>query len=101
MEKHIYRNQFSPSSSILEMEELHKEIFPFTREMVKKKIVIKRLDDVIKEFSLTIEGNMLVKIDVQGYEDKVILGGRNTISKAVAIITEVSYVKTISGTSFI
>jgi len=79
------------------MGELHKEIFPFTQRMIKEKIIVKRLDDVIREFNLTIGDNMMIKIDVQGYEDKVILGGKDTFSKARVIITEISFVELYQG----
>ena len=35
--------------------------------------------------------NLLVKIDVQGFEKQVIEGGKNVLSKARIIILEVSY----------
>jgi len=34
-----------------------------------------RLDDIVRD--LKIEDNLLIKIDVQGFEYKVIAGGRN------------------------
>lgn len=37
----IYRSAFSPSSSLLEMEELHKEAFPRTTKSCKERIEIK------------------------------------------------------------
>jgi hypothetical protein len=37
------------------------------------------------------EPNLLVKLDVQGLEDKVIAGGNTTISQAACVLTEVSF----------
>ena len=34
---------------------------------------------------------MLIKIDVQGFEDKVIAGGRNIIRRATILILETSF----------
>ena len=96
-ETYMYRNKLLPSSSILEMGELHKELFPPTQKMMKEKIIVKRLDDVVREFNLTLEDNILIKMDVQGYEDKVILGGKDTFSKTTIIITEVSFVELYKG----
>lgn len=66
-------NEFTASSSILEMTSKHIDNFPFTRNMKKKMIEIRRLDDLYGKLNLV--GNVLVKIDVQGFEDKVISGG--------------------------
>lgn len=89
----IYVSEFSPSSSLLKMSDAHKKAFPFTEKIKEEKVVIKTLDGIIEEMNLTIEDNMLIKIDVQGYEDKVITGGKNTISRAKVVITEVSFIE--------
>lgn len=86
-------NNFSPSSSILDLEQvhisnvLHTDISTINR---KESIKIKRLDDVFK--SIDLSKNVLIKLDVQGYEDKVINGGQLTFSKCKVAIIEVSYV---------
>lgn len=85
----IYRNDFTPSSSLLSMEELHKEAFPFTKHTTAQKIKIKRLDDIVDK--LDIVENVLVKIDVQGTEDKVIMGGERLLSRASILIVETSF----------
>jgi len=85
----IYRNDFTPSSSLLSMEELHKQAFPFTSKATVKAIEIRRLDDISHE--LEIVDNLLVKIDVQGFEDRVILGGEKLISRASILIVETTF----------
>jgi len=85
----IYRNDYTPSSSLLSMEELHKEAFPYTKNVRIEEIEIRRLDDIIQE--LDIEDNLLIKIDVQGFEDKVIRGGQNVISQAKVLIVETCF----------
>ncbi|MDH4240186.1 MAG: FkbM family methyltransferase [Phycisphaerae bacterium] len=85
----IHHNDFSPSSSLLSMEELHKEAFPYTKNVRIEEIEIRRLDEIIQE--LDIEDNLLIKIDVQGFEDKVILGGEKLISRASILIIETSF----------
>lgn len=77
------------SSSILPMEDLHKNLYPQSKYISKQTIELKRLDDVIQKADL--EGNVLLKIDVQGYEDKVIEGGKDTIQKVSVVIIEFSY----------
>ena len=83
----INRSTYSPSSSLLPMADLHKAAWPKTAESETEEIEVRRLDSL----DLSLEPNLLVKIDVQGFEDKVIAGGRETISGAACIITEVSF----------
>lgn len=85
----IYHNDFTPSSSLLPMEELHKRAFPYTKHARLEKIEVRRLDDVVSD--LEVSENVLVKIDVQGFEDKVILGGEKTLSRASVLIVETSF----------
>jgi FkbM family methyltransferase len=93
--KKIFKNKFSPSSSIMEMADLHKEAFPFTSEVSKEEIVIKKLDDIVAQEGLKPE--ILIKLDVQGYEDKVIQGGMETFKEARIIICEVSFYELYKG----
>jgi FkbM family methyltransferase len=85
----INRNEFEPSSSLLPMTNLHKKAFPFTVEETPETVEVRRLDDVVR--NLSIEDNILTKIDVQGYEDRLISGGENLISRAKVLIVEVSF----------
>lgn len=52
-ETKIHKAEFTPSSSILRMRELHKQAFPFTTQASPEKIAIKRLDDVTGDLELT------------------------------------------------
>jgi len=85
----IYRNDYTPSSSLLSMEELHKRAFPFTKHTTVQTIPIKRLDDISGQMDIV--ENVLIKIDVQGTEDKVIVGGENLISRASVLIVETCF----------
>jgi FkbM family methyltransferase len=82
-------NEFTPSSSFLKMNEAHTKSFTYAVDTTQCKIQVKRLDDIAASLKLT--EPFLVKIDVQGFEDKVISGGLNTIKKAAIIIVEVSF----------
>ena len=83
------RSNASPSSSILKMGDLHKKLYPLTANVVEEKVKIKRLDDVLR--SITLKDYVLLKIDVQGAEEKVIKGGVGVLKNVNMIITEVSY----------
>jgi len=83
----INRSRSSASSSLLRMLGLHTAAWPYTAEAGTEEIELRRLDSV----DLLIAPRLLVKIDVQGFEDKVIVGGRNTIGAAACVVTEVSF----------
>ena len=85
----IYRNACSPSSSLLPMQNLHKQAFPQTAHAELEEIEICRLDDMAH--ALELNDNVLIKIDVQGFEDKVILGGQKVIERAHVIIVETTF----------
>ncbi|MCE5341259.1 MAG: FkbM family methyltransferase [Planctomycetaceae bacterium] len=85
----IYHNEFSDSSSLLPMEQLHVDAFPFTKNVKQEYIEIRTLDSVAE--TLELNKNILIKMDVQGFEDKVILGGEKTISLAKILIVETSF----------
>ena len=89
----INRSRSSPSSSLRRMLELHTAAWPYTAEVGTEEIELKRLDCL----DLTIEKSLLVKMDVQGFEDKVIAGGRMTIGAAACVITEVSFERLYEG----
>lgn len=82
------RNEYTPSSSILPLADTHKISFPFAYEEIPQEVEIKLLDDMLNELELN--SPMLIKIDVQGFEEKVINGGLSIISKADVIIIEMS-----------
>ena len=60
----INSNVSSLSSLILEMGELYKEAFPFMKESYVEKIVVKRLDNIIKDEKLELIPEILIKLDV-------------------------------------
>jgi FkbM family methyltransferase len=91
----IHRSEFSPSSSFLKMAGLHKEAFPFSSDETIETVDIDTLDDIARELEL--EDNMLLKVDVQGYEDKVIMGSMSILSRIKVIIIETSFYELYEG----
>lgn len=89
----IYRSEFSPSSSILEMADIHKDAFPYTKGLMKEKISVETLDNFIENNNIELVDNVLLKLDVQGYEDKVLKGSEKTLGRIKVILTEVSFVE--------
>jgi FkbM family methyltransferase len=91
----MHHNDYSQSSSLLPMADLHREAFPETAHDTEETVRVRRLDDALAGIAL--EPELLIKIDVQGYEDKLIAGGGLTISRARVIIIEVSFQELYEG----
>ncbi|MEQ9409398.1 MAG: FkbM family methyltransferase [Fuerstiella sp.] len=91
----IHRSRSTPSSSLLPMDPLHQHEFPHTADGTKETIQVRRLDDVAAE--LDIVQPLIAKIDVQGFEDRVIRGGEKTLSEAAAIVVELSSYELYAG----
>ncbi len=85
----MHRSDYSQSSSLRPMTTLHKEAFPESAGDTTETVEVRRLDDIAAELSL--EPEILIKIDVQGYEDKVLAGADRVLSKSKAAIIEVSF----------
>jgi len=86
---HLHRNH-SPSSSLLNTTQLSHQIYPFTEIQERIPISLRRLDSVVATLDDPLAPEILVKIDVQGYEGHVIRGAANTLSAARACIVEVN-----------
>jgi len=79
----------TPSSSLLATTKLNEQYYPFTKG--QKRISVKKttLDAALDEVLAVLSPEVLIKLDVQGYEDRVIAGGCNTFANASACILEV------------
>lgn len=84
----IFHEDHPPSSSILRTTEMSGDLFPQTRKQREIRVSQKTLDGSVSPDDL--EGPVLIKMDVQGYEDRVMAGGGMTFSRSHACITEVS-----------
>lgn len=91
----IQRSSFHPSSSLRTMAALHKTLYPKTAGAETETIRIARLDDIAKDIRLS--GNLMIKLDVQGYEDRVIAGGTEIFKKASLVLIETSFVELYEG----
>lgn len=87
MEFHV--SDYWPSSSALPMANINKENYPFTSGGYTRTVPAARLDHIAKD--IRIEDNLLIKIDVQGFEDRVIAGGRDIVKRAGILILETSF----------
>lgn len=80
----------SPSSSILPATKFLGEAYPNTRAKKQIPIQINTLDNIMSELADKTQPDIFIKIDVQGYEDRVIRGGEKILDKASALMIEVS-----------
>lgn len=82
-------NTHSMSSSFLKMTETHKSAFPETLSSTVTKLRVEKLDSFIEKIEVV--KPLLIKLDVQGFEEQVIKGGEIMISLASIIIIETSF----------
>jgi FkbM family methyltransferase len=93
--RQLHCNTYTYSSSLLPMTNLHKRAFPHTTQETMETVEVRRLDDLLD--GLALQPDILVKLDVQGYEDKVIAGGERLIERAKVLIIEVSFQELYEG----
>lgn len=86
----LYHSEHSPSSSLLHTTKNCEAIYPFTALQKKVRVSVETLDNVLDDGTLDHAENILVKMDVQGYEDRVIKGGAGVLKKAKVCILEIS-----------
>jgi FkbM family methyltransferase len=91
----IEENEYTPSSSFLGLSESHIKNFETAIKTKTVTVSVDTMDNVFREIPLA--SPVLLKIDVQGFEDKVIAGALNTISKTSMIICELTFVELYKG----
>ncbi len=86
----------SLSSSILDMLPLHEQAAPGSAYVARETVPLKRLDHVAGDF-LKGSHRALLKIDTQGYEDRVLTGAQGMLDRVVAIQSELSLAPLYAG----
>lgn len=85
----FFQNDYSLASSALEIHKNQTDLFPQTGGVKKIKIKSERLDDIINEMKL--DSPVLLKLDVQGYEKKVLSGAVQSMKKIDYLLFETSF----------
>jgi FkbM family methyltransferase len=80
-------NNYSPSSSLLQMTDRHRHLWPKTHNDRPIEIEVRRLDDFNDQF----QSPLFLKLDVQGYEMHVLRGAENVLKKAAVLQLEVLF----------
>ncbi len=91
----IHRSDYSESSSLLPMAQLHKEAFPYTATIHQEKIEKQTLDSILAGRS--VRRPVLMKLDVQGYENLVLEGAEQVLKCTDYIMCELSFVPLYEG----
>ena len=78
------------SSSLLETTKVVEALYPFTKPQTPIQVSMTTLDEAMSPFLNDIGGDILVKLDVQGFEDRVLRGATNTLARTKSIILEVA-----------
>lgn len=88
-EIHVAGN--SLSSSLLDMLELHQQAAPESRYTGKQRVTVNRLDSIFASIAGS-DDKVLLKIDTQGFERKVIAGAEGCLQRILALQIEMSLV---------
>jgi len=78
------------SSSFLRATDLSRTYYPESRRETTTLVRTLRLDDAVREFNIELKPEVLVKMDVQGFEAHVIKGGRRTLQQSTACLLEIA-----------
>lgn len=82
-------NSHSQSSSLLALAPVHCDAFPKEQEKEAITVKVSTLDLVFENTEL--QHPILLKVDVQGYESRVLLGGERTLRRVDFVILETSF----------
>src|SRR6185295_19444385 len=81
----------SESSSLLEMLPKHRKAVPTSNYIDSEEITVRTLDALFNEYHQANDRTYL-KIDAQGYEQKILAGARETLGNLVGLQLELSFV---------
>jgi len=87
------------SSSLLSTTRQNDVLFPQTTNQSQIDVEQTTLDLALSDYTEEFKAGILIKMDVQGFEGKVIAGGSNIIPLASAVILEVSIEQLYEGQS--
>ena len=79
----------SPSSSLLATTQVCHDVYPQTRSQHQTRVKITTLDKALSSHIGQMPREILLKLDVQGFEDRVLRGGVGLLSQCRAVILEV------------
>lgn len=84
------------SSSVLPMSALHVEASPSSEYQSSERVRMRTLDDLVSQKQL-VDEVIAVKLDVQGYEQQVLVGGQQVLAVASFVEMEISMTELYEG----
>ena len=78
------------SSSLLKTTDLALQIYPYQEVQAPIDVRLTCLDEFVKQSGIELLPDILIKVDAQGYDDRVIRGGVETFRKARVCIVEIN-----------
>jgi FkbM family methyltransferase len=91
----FHTSSFPKASSPLAMTAVHKEAFPWSADTSVSQVPVRRLDTYAE--SLRLAANILLKVDVQGYENRVLAGAGEVLTKTSYVLVELSFAPLYEG----
>lgn len=88
-EMYVHKNH-NPSSSLLKSSAVCTKLYPFTEEQEKVEIRLELLDNYVEQLGGILQGGVLLKLDVQGFEGSVLRGARRVLQQVRVCLVEVS-----------
>ena len=85
----MFENDYSPSSSLLPLQDRHRELWPKTIGAKKIAIALDTLDAVMAREQAA--SPFFLKLDVQGFELSVLRGAATTLRQTAAVMAEVLF----------
>ena len=85
----LFESSNAPSSSLLRMSDLHKTEWPLSAVNTPVPVSVSTLDSIVEIGTLT--PAVAVKVDVQGFEDRVISGGTRVLGGCSLAVIETSF----------
>jgi len=89
MEMFLHKEHVT-SSSMLATTQLTEQYYPVTKKQKPIAITQTTLDSALGHIVEELDHEILIKLDVQGYENRVIAGGSRIFAKATACILEIN-----------
>jgi FkbM family methyltransferase len=87
-EMHLHE-QHTPSSSLLPATDACHRLYPQTKKERMTRVRVSTLDRTLGGALDSMAREILLKLDVQGFEDRVLRGGRHVLSRCRAVLLEV------------
>lgn len=92
-----HHTEHSVSSSMLSTTEHEEHLFPQTKSQVEVTVSVRTLDSIFASEMLQLKKKIFLKLDVQGFEDRVLRGASQLLEHVFACVLEVSVEKMYSG----